>query len=791
MRCAAAPADLGVDVSGAQGGGGSSASSLRVRSRQLGDAAGDAGAEPDGAAHSGSEPKDVDMDGEEVFDLEGIDTEEGRAALVEEVVDYYKSSASEQGHAIVDRTRQDRTDEQEEAIQEEMRTYLASEGVDSSSIPVEIIELDDASMSDAPEVKYSTDKKQMIKAFNRGDIHLMEEACTALLNTVPDDPEVWRSLTMSRLRLKLWDAALRAARRWIAFDPYSVAPRNAEALALIGCQEYGEARARFQQLAVEVEPLDAEMAKALREAVWRIDELWMTPEPGICQFSARPITVITGARPPHFYMPNFADSVGPLKVLHSEADEVGGGQSHRRKLVVTRDVAAGEPLFIQSALAFGLVEIDEHLERLSEGLVTVATTSPRAAALMGLLADDGPLEEENEVLATIADPSAARGGSAWSREPAEMDAHLDTCRRVFERSQLSTGQSYRGVWSLPGLARHSCLPSANYTCFGDTCVGRAARDMKAGDEVTFSFWDVLEPLETRRQAATEKCGGFWCRCPRCEAEDAMGQEVSVAAEKMRGVFLINTSRVTAMKEQLFIKMEEKKNQLEKSRDAYNSDDRAFEEGLRGLADKFKSPRPGAVTESEIDELRQFVPEVNAPELVSVPKGLADELLRAVQDFEDFLDAAELTEEQRSYIVASHLPYYSEVLVLVVLRKDLAAQRFLAPRMLSAVSFVAPGSFEHQRLAVYNWEVAWQCEDPSLSRVAPDRELAPREKELAYESLRLRYGRDLSLVEMEAAMARTACSRYQDENWCWDVSWCIGCTPQEPDAEDAQAGVSVI
>jgi len=724
---------------------------------------------------------------------EGLEEKVDTKTVAEDLVDYVKSSASQDGQALVERTKEGRTEEQEEALQEEMRAYLAGEGMDTSELPIEIIELRDASMADAPEVRYNTDKKQMLKTYDRGEIHLVDAACTSLLARVPDDTEVWRALTLSRLRLHLWDSALQAARRWIAFDPYAVPPRNAEAIALAGCREFGEARARFQQLASEIEAMDADLAKDMREAVWRIDELWRPSEVGKCELSARPITVITGARPPHFYLPNFADSLGPLKVLYSEHDEPGGGQSHLRKLVVTEDVSAGDPLLVQNPLVFGLVEIDGHLERLSDALVTAATTSPRAAALVGLLADDGELEEGNAVVATVADAGATRPEGPWSKGAADMDRHLDVCKRIVERSMLFTGQSYVGVWTLPGMARHSCCPSANCTYFGDTCVARAARDLRAGDEVTFSFWDVLEPLEARRQAATEKCGGFWCGCPRCQAEDALDPRADLASEKMKGKFMLNVSRTTALKEELASQMEVEKNEEKRRFKEYHSDERRWEAGLTGFSDRLKGKPLTELTEEDMDELQKFTPpDIDASKMVKVPQDLANELFAAIQEFEDALTRCELEEAHRNYFVASHIPYYSEVLVLAVLQKDLLAQQYLVQRMLPVLAAVAPGSFPHQRLAVFNWQIAAQIEDTSLSRQAPHHELAAEEKELAREVVRLRYGRDLSLVEIEAAMARTAASRQVDENWCWEVSWCIGCAPDpEAESEGNSYGASVI
>lgn len=50
-------------------------------------------------------------------------------------------------------------------------------------------------------------------------------------------------------------------------------------------------------------------------------------------------------RPPHFFLPNFADSIGPVRVANAEPEELGGGSSHPRKLLATRDVEASWELF--------------------------------------------------------------------------------------------------------------------------------------------------------------------------------------------------------------------------------------------------------------------------------------------------------------------------------------------------------------------------------------------------------------------------------------------------------------
>ena len=53
-------------------------------------------------------------------------------------------------------------------------------------------------------------------------------------------------------------------------------------------------------------------------------------------------------RPPHYFLPNFANSIGPIKVVQAEEEELGGGAIHPRKIIVTRDVEADRLLFYLS-----------------------------------------------------------------------------------------------------------------------------------------------------------------------------------------------------------------------------------------------------------------------------------------------------------------------------------------------------------------------------------------------------------------------------------------------------------
>lgn len=715
-----------------------------------------------------------------------------REAAVQSVIDSLSMNAAAMGKDVLVRRGNQRAEDEEAKLQREAKEYLESEGFDTSEMKLDIIEINEKTMGDDPEVKYRNDKTLLMETFDRGDIQLLETSCAALLARHPEDTEVWQVLTRSRLRLKLWDAALESARRWIAFEPRALNPRCAEAFALAGSQQddyLGEARARFAQLAKEVTALGevgAEAAAELQECVWRVEELQnhrtqvrasRAEGDQSCLLSARPATVITGARPSHFFLPSFADAVGPVKVQFCESLEYGGGQSHHRKIVVTEDVQAGDLLFVQSPLVFGLVEQPEQMERLSEALVTAATSSAHAAARLDLMLDDKPLEDDSNIVEKLFDPQFTRP-LPWSKDPETMIEHLKTCEQLMERSKVFTGRGYCGLWPMMAMARHSCAPTANATFWGDILVARASRKLKAGDEVTFTFFEVYGQVELRQQAAM-KNGGFVCRCPRCEVQASIDPRADAAADKLRAKFVANYSRINGIKEELTFKMEAKQKEFERRYECLRNPDeqRKFEQGLSGLADRFREMNGRQVTDEDISALQDYMPEMNEPAMVKVPKKLQDELLTAVLDFESEIRSLGLSEQVANWQICDQLIYYGETLVLLRLGSDLPAQRRLVESLLPAIAETVPGCFEHQRFAVFLWEVAVQCEDPTLSQLDPTRELVPNERAKVRECLRIRYGRDLSPMEEDAAMARTSCSRSElDENWMWEITWCIGRYP---------------
>ncbi|KAF3631706.1 putative transcription factor MYB28-like [Capsicum annuum] len=73
-----------------------------------------------------------------------------------------------------------------------------------------------------------------------------------------------------------------------------------------------------------------------------------------------------------------------------------------------------------------------------------------------------------------------------------------------------------GLWLLACFINHSCDPNVRRSHIGDHVMIHATRDIKAGEELTFAYFDVFSPFRDREERA--KAWGFVCKCKRCNLE---------------------------------------------------------------------------------------------------------------------------------------------------------------------------------------------------------------------------------------------------------------------------------
>lgn len=73
-----------------------------------------------------------------------------------------------------------------------------------------------------------------------------------------------------------------------------------------------------------------------------------------------------------------------------------------------------------------------------------------------------------------------------------------------------------GLWLLPSFINHSCCPNARRLHVGDYLIVHASKDIKAGEEITFAYFDPLSLLHKRKEMSMT--WGIHCRCKRCKFE---------------------------------------------------------------------------------------------------------------------------------------------------------------------------------------------------------------------------------------------------------------------------------
>lgn len=99
-----------------------------------------------------------------------------------------------------------------------------------------------------------------------------------------------------------------------------------------------------------------------------------------------------------------------------------------------------------------------------------------------------------------------------------------------------------GLWVLASFLNHSCIPNTRRLHVGDYVIVHASRDVKAGEELTIAYFDVLSPLDKRKDMML-KSWGFDCICKRCKYEEEISsmfdmKEIEIGIERGMDVGVI-------------------------------------------------------------------------------------------------------------------------------------------------------------------------------------------------------------------------------------------------------------
>lgn len=226
----------------------------------------------------------------------------------------------------------------------------------------------------------------------------------------------------------------------------------------------------------------------------------------------------------HGKSPELAEYIGPVQILKSQ---ISG-----RGLFTTKNIDAGTLLFVTKAVATerGILagqDLDENAQLVMwknfiDGVMESASKCRRTRSLISTLSSG---EDENGL--EVPEMSLFRPDTEDSNQPHEkLDMSsvlsiLDVNSLVedaISAKVLGKNSDYYGVglWVLASFINHSCIPNARRLHVGDHVMVHASRDLKAGEEITFAYFDVLSPLNKRKEMS--KTWGFECNCKRCKFE---------------------------------------------------------------------------------------------------------------------------------------------------------------------------------------------------------------------------------------------------------------------------------
>ena len=226
-------------------------------------------------------------------------------------------------------------------------------------------------------------------------------------------------------------------------------------------------------------------------------------------------------------------------------------------------------------------------------------------------------------------------------------------------------------------------------------------------------------------------------------KDRLPQEVKDASRKFVEVFVENDDRIRGIKYERNLKIElRNKSQLKKVLSFDPDEARTWQQNLSGISDKFKNN--SGLSNEDLEQLEEMMPTPDENLGIYLPEDLLQGLLLARDEFEQALVDAKLSEEQKSWWIASHLPEYNDISVFLRLAGnsdevwDVHYEHLQTMR--DAVEAVHPGSWQHQRMGSYAWDVKARKDAPN-HRLRTMVGVAADEMKKVSESFKLRYGQE--------------------------------------------------
>ncbi|XP_030481836.2 methyltransferase FGSG_00040 [Cannabis sativa] len=339
----------------------------------------------------------------------------------------------------------------------------------------------------------------------------------------------------ARFRLREFAEALRDCDEALRIESAHFKTLLCKGKILMNLNRYAMALGCFKTALVDSQSCGSESLNGYVEKCKKLEFLWRT---GAFDISEWVMNRFQGK------FPELSEYIGPVDLRKSE---ISG-----RGLFATKNIDAGTLLFSTKAVAIersilGGKVPDENAQLVMwKNFIDQVNNStckcPKTLNMIGKLSSG-----EEECSLEVPDiglfsPEAEDNSTSLCFEKLDtnrvisiLDVNSLVENGVSGKVLGKNGDYYGiGLWVLACFINHSCVPNARRVHVGDYVLVHASRDVKAGEEITFAYFDVLSPLGKRKEMC--KSWGFDCACKRCKFEEEISsrqemREVEIGVER--------------------------------------------------------------------------------------------------------------------------------------------------------------------------------------------------------------------------------------------------------------------
>ncbi|CDP00361.1 unnamed protein product [Coffea canephora] len=323
----------------------------------------------------------------------------------------------------------------------------------------------------------------------------------------------------ARFRLREYAAALNDCEEALKIESAHFKTLLCKGKILFNLNRYGVALDCFR--AANLDPQASSSSETLNDYLDRCKKLEFFSRTGSFDLSD---WILNGFRGK---MPELAEYIGGVEIKKSE---ISG-----RGLFATKNIDSGTLLLVTKAIAtergiFSPGDSGENAQMLmwKNFIHKVIESARRCSITKNLIRLLSTGENENDSVVPEIDlfrPEAEDSCiSNHDLDVEQLSSILDVNSFVegaISGKVLGENSRYYGVglWLLASFINHSCEPNVRRLHIGDHLLIHASRDIKAGEELTFAYFDVFQPLRNRKDMV--EIWGFSCSCRRCKFEEGL------------------------------------------------------------------------------------------------------------------------------------------------------------------------------------------------------------------------------------------------------------------------------